>query len=138
MDTIIKNYPAPQVNEYEVLRYAGMKGEGTAGAEAVKELLAEVIEEAAPVLEYKICYKKLPIPEYLLNHPAMSCCERGILFAATVGAGIDELVNKYKDSDPAKALLFDALGSERVESLCDIFCNEMGLKIRISPGYGSY
>ena len=43
---------------------------------------------------------------------------------------------------PARAVMLQALGTERVESLCDIFCEDFGidnsvvLKPRFSPGYG--
>ena len=41
-----------------------------------------------------------------------------------------------------KALLFQAMGGERIEALCDVFCDSIaeeygvGLKPRFSPGYG--
>ena len=47
----------------------------------------------------------------------------------------------------AKALLFQAIGAERIESLCKEFCKEMGLaakgkgyvvRPRFSPGYGDF
>ena len=49
---------------------------------------------------------------------------------------------KYSKISPSKALMFQALGAERIESLCDTFCNDMNnelgvrLKPRFSAGYG--
>ena len=48
---------------------------------------------------------------------------------------------RYTSLSPAKALFFQAIGAERIESLCDTFCAELkenGLQLRprFSPGYG--
>ena len=72
-------------------------------------------------------------------------CERIILFAATVGFEIDRLVARYLPLSPAKAAMLDALGSERVEALCDAFAGEVKKdakergfisRPRVSAGYG--
>lgn len=72
-------------------------------------------------------------------------CRGAIIFAATIGAGIDRLIRRYERVKPASALLLQGLGAERVESLCDAFneevikaCEALGLKAhpRYSPGYG--
>ena len=58
---------------------------------------------------------------------------------------MDRLIAKYAATSPAKSLMLDALGSERVEALCDLFNSEIaqtardeGCKAhpRFSPGYG--
>lgn len=68
-----------------------------------------------------------------------------IIFAATIGVGVDRLISKYSRLSPTKALCFQAIGAERVEALCDEFCNKMKtelekdgekVKPRFSPGYG--
>ena len=70
---------------------------------------------------------------------------RIILFAATVGAPFDRLIQKYSLLAPSKALIMQAIGAERVESLCDAFCEKMDTDLskdgkcltpRVSPGYG--
>ena len=54
----------------------------------------------------------------------------------------DRLIKKYSISSPVRAVVFQAIGSERVESLCDVFCADVEKKIgkkcrpRFSPGYG--
>ena len=69
-------------------------------------------------------------------------CQKKIVFAATVGVETDRLIAKYSRISPAKALLFQAIGTERVEALCNAFCArleqeyDMKAERRISPGYG--
>ena len=72
-------------------------------------------------------------------------CRSIILFAATIGIEIDRLIAKYSRISAVKALFFQAIGAERIESLCDAFCKEMRaeaemkglfLRPRFSPGYG--
>ena len=72
-------------------------------------------------------------------------CKEAVVFAATVGIGLDRLIAKYSAVSPAKALMLQAIGAERIESLCDAFCGDLGtdlggldkmLKRRFSPGYG--
>ena len=61
---------------------------------------------------------------------------------ATVGIALDRLIAKYSRISPAKALLLQALGAERIEALCDTFCDDIqkahkiALKPRFSAGYG--
>ena len=72
-------------------------------------------------------------------------CDRAVLFASTIGSGIDRLIRRYEKADPKMGLLLQGLGAERVESLCDAFndevkeiCEETGqtTRMRYSPGYG--
>lgn len=72
-------------------------------------------------------------------------CDRAVLFAATIGSGIDRLIRRYEKADPKLGLLLQGLGAERVESLCDAFNEEVKevsketgreTRIRFSPGYG--
>ena len=72
-------------------------------------------------------------------------CRKIILFAATIGLGTDRLIARYSRTSPAKALCFQAIGAERIESLCDVFNKEVSQQCRrngfftrprFSPGYG--
>ena len=72
-------------------------------------------------------------------------CEKAVIFAATIGVEIDRLIAKYSRLSPAKAFCYQAIGAERVEELCDGFCESVNeklgaggemLKPRFSPGYG--
>lgn len=123
------------------------------GENDLDSLIDECIEEARSVLEYKVCYCILPLSidasriilpcgEITSDNLAKNLrgCKKVIVFAATVGVGIDRLIAKYSRLSPAKAFCFQALGAERVEALCDDFCLGMSknrrLRPRFSPGYG--
>lgn len=149
----VKNYAAPPWNRREILRYAAC---GEADGRTL-ELMEECIAEAEPQLSYRVCFARFPfekaddaldlgfarVQSRALAKNLDSCGEI-VLFAATVGLGIDRLCARYASVSPAKALFFDAIGSERVESLCDAFCAEIKemegnggfTRPRFSPGYG--
>ena len=153
MNSVIlsKAYIKPPFCVKEILRYAGCREE----REEISILLKECINEVKYKLSYKVCYRELPIKtdgnicdfevfsvqsEKLARN--LKDCEKVILFAATVGVEIDRLIGKYGRLSPVKALLFQAIGAERIEALCDAFCADIkeeynvGLKPRFSPGYG--
>ena len=111
-------------------------------------------------MAYRVCWREFPISfcdgvvdlafvksgsvnlgENLKN------CSRILVFAATVGIEVDRLIARYGAMSPTKALFFQAIGAERIESLCDIFCIEQreekkkigkGTRARFSPGYGDF
>lgn len=141
----VKSFPPPPVDEREVLRYAGHRGE--VPDSTLQSLLAACVEEAADVLRYHVAYRALALPVDWLSPAAerLEGCESAVIFAATVGVGMDRLIARYSRTQPAKALLLDALGSERIEALCDAFCAAYGAELgaaglavtpRFSPGYG--
>lgn len=49
----------------------------------------------------------------------LSGCEKAVLFAATVSAGIDRLIRITQLEDMAKAVIMDSLASVAVEQVCD-------------------
>ena len=67
---------------------------------------------------------------------------RALIFACTVGIGIDRLIKKYSEISPARSLVFQALGAERVETYIEKFLKDIkrehgvALYSRFSPGYG--
>lgn len=144
-------YAPPPICRREILRYSGCKSD----EDGLASLIDECIAEAGEVLTYKICCRELPVKIngaicslqalQLESHSLaqnLYGCEKAIAFAATVGVGIDRLISRYSRLSPAKALIFQALGAERVEALCDTFCADIereyhiGTKPRFSPGYG--
>ena len=124
----------------------------------VEALLDALIPEASAVLDYRVCYSEVSVcfDENGIDfgfcktasknlYKNLSGCESAVIFAATVGIGLDRLIAKYRAVSPAKALLLDAFGAERVESLCDAFSEEIKTekdalgricRPRFSPGYG--
>ncbi len=143
---LIKSFTPPPFSEKEALRYAGVR----TAINAEAELLSSAFEEVSPLLSYKTCYIELCITIsgdvcdfglFKLKSRSLaknlSGCSAAILFAATVGIGIDRLISKYSHISPSRAVMLDAIGVERIEALCDEFCKEFeGARPRFSPGYG--
>lgn len=151
MDAVLtKTYAAPPIDEREILRYAGCKD----ADERLTSLLADCLEEAKDKFVYKVCYA-----EYALRTEEDTClfgpfrlyskgltrvltgAERVVTFAVTVGVEIDRLIAKYGRLSPVRALLFQAIGTERIEALCDVFCADLKnenafVTSRFSAGYG--
>ena len=156
MRSIIYNfeYNAPQIDKNEALRYAGV-AKGDVDSEA---LLDSCIAQAEDKLSYKGCYARfevhvsgdeVDIGFARVNSHSLAICLDGcfeiVVFCATVGVGIDRLIARYSAISPSRAIMFQALGSERVEALCNKFCAEISAEEKIkggvtrprfSPGYG--
>lgn len=143
----VKTYAAlPDYDRREILRYAGARGE-TDGV--LESLLDDCLSECDGVFAPRVCYVTLTRTEFLGIFPPSEtaktwteACENITVFAATVGLGIDRLINRYASVSTAKALLFQAIGAERIEALCDLFCEEQRGNgqsgRRFSPGYGDF
>ena len=150
-----KIYPAPPMDETEILRYAGA---GRTVSQEEAELMRICIAEITEKLSYRVCWRVFSLKEegdildlgFAKTDSAglqknLKGCEQCIVFAATVGIEIDRAIRRYSRLSPAKALFFQAIGAERIEALCDVFCAEQaerwqaegkGLRPRFSPGYG--
>ena len=146
--SVLVSFPTPlPISFREALRYAG-------GGEASDELIRECVAEAEDSFTYKVCYTELSVSVdgelcdfglFSVNSRALAknlgSSKRALLFCATVGVGPDRLIAKYTRTSPSRALMHSALGSERIEALCDAFCldfaKEQGVKLRprFSPGY---
>lgn len=148
---IVKAYGEMPFCEKEILRYAGCRD----ARDGIAELMEECIALARECLVYKVCYRELDVTvsetacdfgffslESQKLCTNLAGCEKVILFAATVGVGIDRLIAKYGRISPSKAVMLQAIGAERIESLCDAFSAELAserrtkLRPRFSPGYG--
>ena len=143
----VKTYTAlPDFDRREILRYAGAREEN----EELQALLDECLRECDGVFSYRVCYLELAKTEFFTRFGQSETakiwtenCERVAVFAATVGLGIDRLINRYASVSTAKALLMQAIGAERIETLCEQFCKEYpsdggGCGRRFSPGYGDF
>ena len=147
-------YAAPPINRREILRYAGIRN----STPELDELLQSCLDEIEGRITYRVCYG-----EFDLNTDGdlidmgfatvrssdlaknLHNCEKIVLFAATVGVEMDRIIAKHTGRAPSRAVMLQAIGSERVESLCNLFnseisqrCAEQGIKThpRFSPGYG--
>lgn len=134
-----KTFSPPPVCRQEILRYAGCP---TADPKT-EALLDACLQEAGDVLTYRVCWTEAPsLPPSRDLEAFLKGSEKVILFAATLGVGLDRLMAKYGALSPAKALMLQAIGAERIESLCDAFSAHIaeGFGLfpgrRFSPGYG--
>ena len=155
LDTVfIKTLSPKAVDTREVLRYAGAKEDAT---ELIR-LIESLADSVKDVFSYKVCYSAFRILRYdekidlgfasltsKTLEKRLTGCDYALVFAATVGIGIDRMVLRAEYTSPSSALLLESLGSERVEALCDSFCEEIDVRSkeagysitkRFSPGYG--
>lgn len=151
---LTKTYTGLPWNRKEILRYAGAKGD----LSAVDSVLDSCIQEAEGKFTYKVCYREFPVTHTEGRSDLgfmqtvsrdlsrnLQNCDRILLFAATIGIELDRLIAKYSRLSPVKALFFQAIGAERIESLCNAFNSEINdqarkagsfTRPRFSPGYG--
>ena len=140
----------PPVNEREALRYAGVK-ENTPEMNA---LLQECIKLCQNVLTPRVCYRFYPVSrsggrldlgfahtDSAALRRNLAGCGEIVLYAATIGLEMDRLIARYAHLSPSRSVMLQAIGAERIESLCDAFENELirqghELGQRFSPGYG--
>ena len=144
----VKTYTDITVDMNEILRYAQCFDCDNKVANLVRELLKEC------GFSYKLCYREFPVEHsgdsidlgfYKTNSRSLEKllekCDRVVLFAATIGFDIDRRITKFSKIDPAKALILQAIGTERIESLCDAFQEDLKrengyiITHRFSPGY---
>lgn len=152
----VRSYTDVPLDISEILRYAGMRGNDP----TVDALLRECLNEVEGRLIYKVGFSEFVVTQEKekINLGFMCTssqtvkkrlcgCERMVVFAATVGMEIDRLIARYSSVSPTKALLFQAIGTERIESLCERFAQEIQEQKakegflttpRFSPGYGDF
>lgn len=147
-----ENLQLPTPDIAEIYRYAGGKGQMDA---QTAQLLQACLQECESELTPRVCYCFLSAEQALqifgadsqLLKSRLCGAKNALVFAATVGLGIDRLIRKYATISPSKALYFQAIGAERIESVCDRFCQSISKRLqesgqtlskRFSPGYGDF
>lgn len=148
----VKSYNETKFDIKEILRYMRCSKEGEEFIPLINECIAECREK----LVYKVCYCELDVKRTQDGldlgfmkiksrdlQKNLENCNSAILFGATIGIEMDRLIAKYGRISPSKALIFQAIGAERIESLCDAFNKEINAvkqnyftHPRFSPGYG--
>jgi len=149
----IKSFDEPEYNRREILRYAMCPGCDEPGMLSIMEECMEECKKFA-AFSYRISYIALPVLSLdtasgdidldLMKVTSRSLaanlegCKEVLLFAGTIGPGIDRLIKKYSKLDPVKALFMQAIGAERAETMCNLFCDTFPVKLRprFSPGFG--
>ena len=138
----IKTYALPPVNEKEALRYAGCK---QADGELI-QLLKSCAREIEQIVCPRVCFARFSaellretFPQSKLLALRLKDCQEAVVFAATIGLETDRRILQNENRSITKALLFQALGAERIESLCNAFCKEIQNSLpRFSPGFGDF
>jgi len=161
-------FEAPPVNEVEWLRYACIPLHKQSLAKddpVIRDSMERALSLVSGELSFRVGFLSAPLTWDQNGFPVLpfaqqsemlrknlSGCRQVILFAATIGSGIDRLIRRYEKADPQMGLLLQGLGAERVESLCDAFNEEVeraasllyekedadpcATARRYSPGYG--
>ena len=150
----VRSYDAPEYDMGEIMRYAGIKEKNN----EMEALINASISEIKGKLSYKICFGEFSL-SFLEDYIDLGFakteseklkinlrgCHKAIAFAATLGIELDRMIARYSHTSPAKALIFQAIGAERIEALCNSFCRDLAeekalvgekLRPRFSPGYG--
>ena len=138
----------------EVLRYLGYRGQ--AADEGVQGLIEEWGEKLLEVSSPRFVDRRVPIGRMdgRLQLGTMSVesrslqrhlegCEEAILFAATLGAGVDRLIRQASASAMGAAIVLQACAAALIESYCDEVCEGYPAEgvyptTRFSPGYGDF
>lgn len=148
-----------EINRREIYRYLGYgRNEADeAVTNLVEECLAELLEAASP----KSVTREFPLKLLPDNEIDFTCfrtrsgnlsknlqdCERVILFAATLGAGVDVLIRRYNRIQMSKAVILQAAAAAVIEEYCDEVnaklkedyeARGLWLRPRFSPGYGDF
>ncbi len=137
-------------NKKEILRYMGCK----ASTREIDELIDKCIDECREAFRYRAVFCTVPVvtdgstvtmgnirTESRDLGKVIANCRSCVIFGATVGLEIDRLILKYGHLSPSKAVVFQAIGAERIETLCDTLCKRLEgiygkLCPRFSAGYG--
>ncbi len=143
----------PPPDRQEILRYAGVKMSDPATEALLEETLPGATQAICPKAAYRV-YPITPGGEVLdLGFAASDSkalqkrlhgCKKLLVLAATLGLEYDRLLARTALCSPARALLLQAIGAERIEALCDRVCacaqeeykTTDRLLSRFSPGYG--
>lgn len=139
------------ISECDTLRYLGY---GTAPADdSTHRLLLSCREELLTVLTPRACFARVPIVRQgetlslgfgavtsrsLSRH--LANCDTALVFAATLGTGVDRLLLRYAETVPSRSVMLDALATAAIESWCDLLQTELSLphRPRFSAGYGDF
>lgn len=136
--------PALALDRKAILNYARTRKD-----ENVERLLELCLQESQALLTPRLCYRIFPIKitrercdfgDFVLTSSSLAVflanSSKAAVFAATLGVGLDRLIQKYSLLSPAKALLLQAIGTQQIEALCDAFCLHLAsCRERFSPGY---
>ena len=142
----------------QVCRYLGCRGEvEPALAGRIRALTAQAEEAAQPRTASRIFPLSFPGGNRLALGPLavksaalrknLAGCEEVILFAATLGVGVDRLIARSGAGRVSDAAVYQAAGAALIEEVCDQAWEDLRrageaegwhLRPRFSPGYGDF
>ncbi len=147
------------ISRKEILRYLGYRGKPA--DQVVSNRIEACLAELLKVISPKCVYQIFPVAfgqdhtvsigpvsiqsKSLSQH--ISGCKEAAIFAATLGAQTDLLLQKYNKLDMSKAVILQACAATVIEAYCDqqqeLMKEEAGkqglyLRPRFSPGYGDF
>ncbi|SCJ17841.1 methionine synthase [uncultured Clostridium sp.] len=144
----------------EVLRYLGYKKRDTATPEVLADVdscLQELHQAAVPRDIYRIFPCQVDTQAGCVTLPCatfkssalarhLAGCREAVLFAATLGSGVDILIHRYSHLQISRAVILQACAAAMVEAFCDARQAEILRDLpqrryarpRFSPGYGDF
>lgn len=148
-----------EMNEKEILRYLGYGRQKPDGD--VMRLIAECYKELLAAASPKCISRTYNLRFFdedgidtgcFLTHSKnlrknLADCDQIVLFAATLGAPVDLLIQKYNRLSVSKALILQAAAAAMLEDYCDEeneclkedwAAKDRYLRPRFSPGYGDF
>ncbi len=148
-----------KADKKEIFRYLGYGRKEV--DETINQLIEECIIEMEKVASPKAVIQVVPIAftgESQINFGCFQTesknlaknlkdCEQVILFAATLGISIDQLIVRYSKFQMSRVVVIQAVATAMLEDFCNDYCkqletewNKKGLYLRprFSPGYGDF
>ena len=128
-----------EVNRREIYRYLGIKGQQEPDLQT-KDLVEDCLGELERSVNCRSFYRRYPLtllPDSELDFTCFKVksralsrnlkdCQEVILFAATLGAGVDLLLRRYSRLSMSRAVVLQACAAARIES----YCNEINDKLK--------
>ena len=145
-----------KVRKSEIARYLGYRG--VTPDEAVESRIDACLAKLVAMSRVRDCYQVFDLTQnedtlsfagVLVTSKSLSrnlrACSRVILFAATIGPGVDALIRRSELTSMTDAAIYQAAGAALIEAVCDqlnLSLKELArskglfLRPRFSPGYG--
>lgn len=148
-----------QIDRKEILRYLGYRNNEADDTvcDSIESVLEELDRAASPrsvtrdVTIQQIGSDSVEIAGAVIQSRSLfqhlTNCGTGVLFAATLGAPVDLLIQRYTVLDMSRAVIAQACAAAMIEAFCDERQKEIEsdakkqglfLRPRYSPGYGDF